>query len=169
MMHADGLVTKAQSGDQKAFGKLMGLWFKRIYNFSFKYFGDHDLAMEASQKTFIAVYENLRKLQDASKFKYWLYRIAWNQCHEEERRAKRKTWFSIFTSREANQATEFHLTPDKELHIKEMGEIMADMLKSLPEEQKTILILKEYEGMKFREISEMLGISNHRPSAGTLW
>ena len=36
MMHVDGLIAKARSGDQKAFGKIMGLWFKRIYNFSFK-------------------------------------------------------------------------------------------------------------------------------------
>ena len=69
MLHADSLVTRARNGDQKAFGKIMGLWFKRIYNFSFKYFGDHDLAMEATQKTFIAVYHHIRKLQDVSKFK----------------------------------------------------------------------------------------------------
>ena len=161
MTHVDGLVARARSGDQKAFSKIMGLWFKRIYNFSFKYFGDHDLAMEATQKTFIAVYHNMRKLNDVARFRTWLYRIAWNQCHEEERKLKRKTWFSLFTNREANQAEEFHLTPDKNLHEKEMSERMADLLKSLPEEQKSILILKEYEGLKFREIAEMLGISEN--------
>jgi len=161
MMHIDGLVIKARNGDQKAFGKIMGLWFKRIYNFSFKYFGDHDLAMEVTQKTFISVYHNVRKLQDPAKFRTWLYRIAWNQCHEEERRAKRKTWFSLFSSTEVHEREEFYMTPEKGLHLKEISDMMADMLKSLPEEQKTIVILKEYEGLKFREISEMLGISEN--------
>ncbi len=161
MMHADGLINKARSGDQQAFGKIMGLWFKRIYNFCFKYFGDHDMAMEATQKTFIAVFHNIRKLQDVTKFRTWLYRIAWNQCHEEGRKSKRRSWFSGLINREASQAQEFHLVPDKELHVKEMSEMMADMLKILPDEQRTILILKEYEGLKFREISEMLGISEN--------
>ena len=161
MMHTDGLVNRARSGDQKAFGKIMGLWFKRIYNFSYKYFGDHDLAMEAAQKTFIAVYHNLKKLQDPEKFKTWLYRIAWNQCHEEERKAKRKTWFSLFSSAEAHRVEDVFSAPHREMHIREVSETVAELLKTLPEEQKTVLILKEYEGLKFREISEMLGISEN--------
>jgi RNA polymerase sigma factor (sigma-70 family) len=161
MMHIDGLIIKARNGDQKAFGKIMGLWFKRIYNFCFKYFADHDQAMEATQKTFISVYHNIRRLNDPEKFKTWLYRIAWNQCHEEERRAKRKTWFSLFSSPEAHQVEEFYLTPDKDLHVKEASDLMSEMLKSLPEEQKALIILKEYEGLKFREIGEMLGISEN--------
>jgi RNA polymerase sigma factor (sigma-70 family) len=161
MMHVDGLIAKARNGDQKAFGKIMGLWFKRIYNFSFKYFGDHDMAMEVSQKTFIAVYHNIKKLQDTSKFRPWLYRIAWNQCHEENRKISRKTWFSLFSNREAHQVEEFHLTPERGLQSKELSDVMAEMLKSLPEEQRTVLILKEYEDLKFREIAELLGISEN--------
>ncbi|HLF34741.1 MAG TPA: RNA polymerase sigma factor [Cyclobacteriaceae bacterium] len=161
MMHIDGLVIRARNGDQKAFGKIMGLWFKRIYNFSNKYFGDHDLAMETTQKTFIAVYHNIRKLQDPAKFKTWIYKIAWNQCHEEERRINRKNWFSLFTSPEARNMPEYFMTPDKEMHVKEIGDLVSDILKTLPEEQKTIIILKEYEGLKFREIAEMLGISEN--------
>ena len=161
MMHVDGLISKARNGDQKAFGKIMGLWFKRIYNFSFKYFGDHDIAMEVSQKTFIAVYQNIRKLQDTSKFKTWLYRIAWNQCHEENRKLSRKSWFSFFASREAHQVEEFHMTPERGVQAKELNEVVAELLKSLPEEQRTVLILKEYEELKFREIADLLGISEN--------
>ena len=117
--------------------------------------------MEVSQKTFIAVYQNIRKLQDTSKFKTWLYRIAWNQCHEENRKISRKTWFSFFASREAHEVEEFHLTPDRGVQDGELNEIVGELLKSLPEEQRTILILKEYEGLKFKEIADLLGISEN--------
>ena len=52
MMHSDTLVTRAKEGDQNAQGKLVQLWYKRIYNFGYKFFMDHDLAMEVSQKDF---------------------------------------------------------------------------------------------------------------------
>ena len=51
MMHSDTLVIRAKEGDQSAQGKLVQLWYKRIYNFGYKFFMDHDLAMEVSQRT----------------------------------------------------------------------------------------------------------------------
>ena len=102
LYHSECLVEKSQNGDNHAFGKLVGLWFKRIYNVALKYFGDHDLAMEVTQRTFISVYNNLDSIKDVKSFKYWLYKVAINQCHEEERRQKRKTWFSIFQSDEGH-------------------------------------------------------------------
>lgn len=159
--HSESLVEKSQKGDNHAFGKLVGLWFKRIYNLTMKYFGNHDLAMEVTQRTFIAVYDHIGKLKDIRSFKYWIYKIAINQCHEEERRQKRKNWFSIFQHKEADKIEEIHLDPEKEYHQKEMEEIMNSLLKMIPEEQKIVIIMKEYEGMKFREIAETLGISEN--------
>ncbi len=159
--HSESLVEKSQKGDNHAFGKLVGLWFKRIYNVTLKYFGNHDLAMEVTQRTFIAVYDHIGGLKDIRSFKYWIYKITINQCHEEERRQKRKNWFSIFQHDEVKTIEEIHLDPEKEYHQKEMEEVMNNLLKLIPEEQKIVIIMKEYEGMKFREIAETLGISEN--------
>jgi RNA polymerase sigma-70 factor (ECF subfamily) len=161
LYHSECLIEKSQKGDNHAFGKLVGLWFKRIYNFSLKYFGDHDLAMEVTQRTFIAVYKSINSLKDIKSYKYWLYRVALNQCHEEERRQKRKTWFSIFQNDDAQRVEDTTFNPEKEFHQKELEEIMGNMLKRLPEEQKVVIIMKEYEGMKFREIADTLSISEN--------
>jgi len=161
LYHSECLIEKSQKGDNHAFGKLVGLWFKRIYNFSLKYFGDHDLAMEVTQRTFIAVYKNINGLKDIKSYKFWLYRIALNQCNEEERRQKRKTWFSIFQNDDAQRVEETAYHPEKEFHQKELEEILSNMLRRLPEEQKVVIIMKEYEGMKFREIADTLGISEN--------
>jgi hypothetical protein len=48
MMHSDSLIVRAKMGDQGAQGKLVQLWYKRIYNFGYKFFLDHDLAMEVA-------------------------------------------------------------------------------------------------------------------------
>lgn len=157
--HSQSLILKAQKGDQKAFGKLVGLWYKRIYNFCLKYSGDHDMAMEATQKTFIAVYKNIKRLKDSQRFRYWIYKIALNQCRAEDRKRKQKSWHSIFHNKEAVEVVdEFH-NPELEYQKMEKEEIICDMLMSLPEDQRVLVIMKEYEGMKFREISDALGIS----------
>jgi RNA polymerase sigma factor (sigma-70 family) len=159
--HSESLVEKSQQGDNHAFGKLVGLWFKRIYNFTLRYFGNHDIAMEVTQRTFISVYDHLDSLKNIRSFKYWIYKIAINQCHEEDRRQKRRNWFSIFQHDEVKKIEEIHLNPEKEYHQKELEEIMNRLLKMIPEEQKVVIIMKEYEGMKFREIAETLGISEN--------
>ena len=161
LTYSECLIEKSKHGDNKAFGKLVGLWFKRIYNFSLKYFNDHDQAMEATQKTFISVFKNIRKLKDNKSFKVWLYRIALNQCHEEDRRARRRPWYSILQSEDVLVKVEPHLDPEKQYNRHEREEILMDMIQMLPEEQRIILIMKEYEGLKFREIAESLGISEN--------
>jgi len=159
--HSKSLIEKSRKGDEQAYGKLVGLWFKRIYNFSLKYFGDHDLAMETTQQTFIAVYQKIDRLKDIDSFKYWLYKIALNNCREEDRRQKKKRWYSIFMSEDAGNKESDYGLPEHEYQKKEREELIADCLRHLPEEQKTVIIMKEFEGLKFREISETLNISEN--------
>jgi len=159
--HSKSLIEKSRNGDDYAYGKLVGLWFKRIYNFSLKYFADHDHAMEVTQKTFIVVYKKIDRLKDINSFQSWLYKIALNHCREEERRQKRHTWYSIFINEDARKMTSNYGHPEIEYQHREKEEMIAELLKSLPEEQKTIIIMKEFEGMKFREIAETLKISEN--------
>lgn len=159
--HSKSLIEKSRNGDEHAYGKLVGLWFKRIYNFSLKYFADHDQAMEVTQKTFIVVYKKINGLKDINSFKSWLYKIALNHCREEDRRQKRNTWYSIFINEDVRKMSSNHGHPEIEYQKREKEELIAEFLKSLPEEQKTIIIMKEFEGMKFREISETLNISEN--------
>lgn len=159
--HSKSLIEKSKRGDEHAYGKLVGLWFKRIYNFSLKYFADHDLAMEVTQLTFIAVYQKIDRLKDVDSFKYWLYKIALNYCREEDRRHKRKKWFSIFVNEDARKVESNYGLPEQEYQKREREELVADLLRRLPDEQKTVVIMKEFEGLKFREISETLNISEN--------
>ena len=159
--HSRSLIEKSQKGDEQAYGKLVGLWYKRIYNFSIKYFGDHDLAMEVTQQTFIVVFQKINTLRDIDQFRFWLYKIALNHCREEDRRQKRKKWYSIFVHDESSMPESRIGNPELEYQKKEKVEMIAELLKQLPDEQKTVMIMKEFEGLKFREIADVLNISEN--------
>ncbi len=159
--HSKNLIEKSQNGDEHAYGKLVGLWYKRIYNFSLKYFGDHDLAMEVTQQTFIVVFQKIGMLRDIDQFRFWLYKIALNHCRIEDRRHKKKKWFSIFVHDNDSVLESGIGNPEAEYQKKEKVEMIAELLKQLPDEQKTVMIMKEFEGMKFREIADVLNISEN--------
>lgn len=169
MMHSDTLIQRAQQGDQKAQGQLVQMWYKRIYNYSFKFFLDHDQAMEATQKTFISMCRNLAGLQDIARFKPWLYKISVNYCREELRRKKnsRTTPFDNVWNHESENSPGWELSgnrldnPDRKLQHAELSDILQSALKELNEDQREVVIMKEYEGLKFREIAEVLNISEN--------
>jgi RNA polymerase sigma-70 factor (ECF subfamily) len=169
IMHSDTVIIKAQQGDQNAQGKLVQLWYKRIYNFGYKFFMDHDMAMEVSQKTFISMCKNLHGLQDTARFKSWLYKIAVNYCREEARKAKgsKSLSFDVVWNREAEDSPRWessgqrHDNPEKQLQQLELCDILQEALTELNDEQREVVIMKEYEGLKFREIAEILNISEN--------
>lgn len=164
MMHANSLILKAQNGDELAFSKLMSLWYKRVYNFSFKYFTQHDLAMEVTQRTFIAMHKSLPNLKDTGSFKPWLYRIALNYCHEEDRKRKRGGLSSLFGLIDSNSepiTNARNASPERMLVQSELAEVLIEALGKLSSEQKEVVIMKEYEGFKFREIAETIDVSEN--------
>jgi RNA polymerase sigma factor (sigma-70 family) len=169
MMHSETLIVRARQGDQNAQGKLVQLWYKRIYNFGYKFFLDHDMAMEVSQKTFISMCRNLAGLQDTSRFKSWLYKIAVNYCREEARKTKnsRSLSFDVVWNREADESPTWEGSaqrldnPQRQLEQVELSDILQEALCELSGEQREVVIMKEYEGLKFREIAEVLNISEN--------
>jgi RNA polymerase sigma factor (sigma-70 family) len=169
MMHSDTLILRAKQGDQSAQGKLVQLWYKRIYNYGYKFFLDHDMAMEVSQKTFISMCKNLPGLQDSARFKSWLYKIAVNYCREEARKTKnsRSLSFDVVWNNEAEDSPKWESSgqrndnPERQLEQVELSDILQDALRELNTEQREVVIMKEYEGLKFREIAEVLNISEN--------
>ena len=149
------LVEQAWRGDEHAFTQIVNRWQKRIYRFAYRYFGNSADADDITQKTFIRVYQKLNSLDDPGKFSSWIYRIANNLCLDELKRAGRRRLESL----ETNQVSAIPVnsrTPATEMHQKELKAMVQNVLHSLPEEQRTVLILKEFEGLKFREIAEVL-------------
>lgn len=169
MMHSDDLIARAKEGDQNAQGKVVQLWYKRIYNFGYKFFQDHDMAMEVTQKTFISMCRNLQSLQENARFKSWLYKIAVNYCREEVRKTKgnRSLSFDVIWNRDAEESPKWESSsqrydsPERQYQQRELSDVLQEALMELNGEQREVIIMKEYEGLKFREIAEVLNISEN--------
>jgi len=160
------LITHILDGDQSRFNSLVWRWEKPIYNFVLRYLGNKELAREVSQKVFIRVYKNLNKLRDPTRFSSWIYQIASNLCKDEIKRMNHRDFISLDLIQENNeneghrlpnelQESE-HFQPDTKLNQKQVSNIVQKALQQLPEEQRIVIIMKEYQGLKFKEIAEAL-------------
>ncbi len=150
------LIEEFRSGDNEAFNKIIERWQHRIHRFAYRYFSSHDEAMDITQKTFIKVYKKLHTLDDAEKFPAWIYRIANNLCLDESKRAGRRRSSSIEALADHPIADSRDSKPDNLIHQHQLESILQLALNQLPAEQRVVVIMKEYEGLKFREIAEIL-------------
>lgn len=166
------LIAQVRSGSQTAFGELMQIWYPQIYQFAWKYFAGgsraenpHMPAEEVAQKTFIAVHKKLKTLKDSRRFKSWLFRIAINYCYEEDRRNRRSS--SLKNGNREQEQQELarvesdYPTPFRQALQKDIAHWVLKALDQLSPEQRSVLILKEYQGLKFKEIAEALEISEN--------
>lgn len=154
------LVQDFLGGNHQAFNKLIGRWQDRIHHFAYRYFANNDDAAEITQKTFIKAYQKLNTLEDAGKFGSWLYRIANNLCLDELKRVGRKRSTSLEALKTAPQS-ETERAADSALMRNEAIVLLHKALLQLPNEQRMVVIMKEYEGLTFREIAEILDESEN--------
>jgi RNA polymerase sigma-70 factor (ECF subfamily) len=152
------LVNAFCKGDFSAYNKLVERWQERIQRVAYRYFNSYDDAMEITQQTFIKVYQKADSLNDPRKFRAWIYRIATNLCLDETNRAGRQKMSHL--SEEADESSIKTTIGDVEqqLHQKETGAILHEAFQQIPDSQRIIIIMKEYEGLTFKEISDVLDI-----------
>ncbi len=147
------LIENFCAGDIAAFNRLVERWQKRIHRLAYRYFASHDVAAEITQKTFIKVYRKIDSLDDPLKFSSWIYRISNNLCLDEAKRAGRRRSAPLET---LGPRPVLKSKADRTVQQKELGSILQVALKQLPAEQRMVVIMKEYEDLKFNEISEIL-------------
>lgn len=162
------LVEKFFEGDIDAFNTLVRRWEKSIYNFLLRQAGKPEEAKDLCQEAFIRAYRNLKQLRDPQKFSSWMYRIALNVCRDEMRKRQHRKTFSLngFDGSEENNPNpglKMEKNASSDPHIaaqdQDVKSLLNRALQSIPEEQRVVIIMKEYQGLKFSEIAETLEIS----------
>jgi RNA polymerase sigma-70 factor (ECF subfamily) len=124
-----------------------------------------DDARDICQETFLRILDKSGAFRDGARFSTWMYQIALNLCRDQSRRKRR--WGRLMI---APAATESPLPPEHAapvtvanspamaLEHTERQSAVRGALAALPHEQREVLLLKEYEGLKFREIADVLGV-----------
>ena len=159
------LVEGAIRGELTAFNQLMKSWHKRIFNFAYHYLNDYDEASEVTQQTFIKAYQAIATLKDPGRFGAWLYVIASNGCRAHSRRAGRYATESMNAKGVGETSVCGQLpaeeNPEKQLLSRDWERLLKRALAQIPEEQRLVIIMKEYEGLMFHEIAEVLSESEN--------
>ncbi len=158
MEHSDEhLLELALQGDGACFGELSRRWQFKIYGFIYRYVGTSEEAQDLTQNTFTKAFQNLDRLSDPSRFSSWLYKIALNECRMRFR--SQRNFVSVPLAEQAPERPERGVrNPEEALLAKETSHLLQEAFARLPEEQKTVILMKEYQDLKFHEISEILEV-----------
>ena len=148
------LVNRAQSGDRNAFSELVRNHAQGVMNVIYRMCGDVHIAEDAAQETFIQAWLHLSAYRPHTSLRNWLYRIAVNAATDMLRKEKR----ILPNSMEDLQLTDER--PGPELLVSEREQILQlqKAVLALPEASRAVLVLREYEGLSYNEISSTLDI-----------
>jgi RNA polymerase sigma-70 factor (ECF subfamily) len=157
-LNDEELVDSVLEGNVRDFDVLIERWQQPLYNFVYRFMNSEEDARDVCQDAFVNAYRSLSKFKRQSKFSSWLFKIAINRCNTLLRKRKRWRMFFDPMSEHAQYADSVagEMNVEMSAEREQIYRRMRKAIAQLPPEQKTVLLLKEYEGLKFHEISEML-------------
>ena len=158
------LVAAVRRGDERAFEALYARYQRRISAYIFGMVKDHGRAEDITQDVFISALRRMRETERPIVFKPWIYEIAKNACIDQFRRTRRTEEVSFDVAEETGSADQGRLvasqpTPDMAVDSKQQLDHLCGAFGGLSETHHEILVLREFEGLSYREIGDRMGLS----------
>jgi RNA polymerase sigma-70 factor, ECF subfamily len=159
------LIERCAVGDEAACADLVATHQRMVYNLSLHLLGDRDEALDLSQEVFLRVFRTIARFRGQSALRTWIYRIVVNQARNRQRWWRRRhrseqvsldahvAKFGDLESR--NDAS----APERAFARKETANRIWQALDRLPFDQRTALVLREIDGLRYDEIAYSLGIA----------
>jgi RNA polymerase sigma-70 factor (ECF subfamily) len=156
------LLLAVQSGDTDSLGTLVLRWEQPLFRFAYRILLRQEDARDVCQETFLRILKKCHRFKKGSRFSTWMYQIALNLCRDQLRR-RRRWGLLLAENRELDEGLaaappDDSTGGDPSRHVEQREQSAAVMraLKQIPREQREGVVLKEYEGLKFKEIAEIL-------------
>src|SRR3954471_2650455 len=158
------LVARLRRGDDRAFEALYERYHRRIHAYVFGMVKDHQRAEDVTQEVFFAALRRMRDTERPIAFKPWVYEIARNACIDSYRRTSRADELSYDAEGGLGSGDHLRLVssdqePDVAVESKQKLDDLCGAFGGLSETHHQILVLRELEGLSYREIGERLGMS----------
>ncbi len=161
------LLRRCAKGDTAAFGTLVSHHQGAVFNLVLRMLGDRETARDATQEVFIKAFRKIRSFERRASFGTWLYSIAVNQCISERRRRttrsrKSEVQMSALDSEQDNAAYDppgDSPAPDDRLGADETRRQIEHALTELGHDCRTVVLLRDVEGLDYNSIAEVLGCS----------
>jgi RNA polymerase sigma-70 factor (ECF subfamily) len=158
-------MSRLAQGHDAALNELMERHGERLYHFIHRVLQNETEAVDLAQEAFVRIYQNKHKFNVSQKFSTWLFTIATNLARDRIRWRRRHPTVSMDAE---NPITGYNLRetlpdasndPSEDLERRELAEQVSQAIGELPEDQRTALILSEYENLSAIEIAEVLRCS----------
>ena len=163
------LIDRFLSGDETAFDQIVERFQDLVFNLSARLLGPEE-AHDLSQEVFLQVYKKLGSFRREASLRTWIYRVVLNRAKNRQRTwRRREREMTAVNVEDAEREGTMELSavvgigiaplPDRLLERKELGEILQEAIATLPFEQRTIVLLKDIEGLSYEEISRTLNVA----------
>jgi RNA polymerase sigma-70 factor (ECF subfamily) len=158
------LIERCNAGEESACAELVAAHQRMVFSLALHLLGDRDDALDVSQEVFLRVFRTLSKFRGQSALRTWIYRIVINQARNRQRWWRRRHRGSqVSLDEHLDQFGDFEskteMLPDRLLASKETGSKIWQALERLPFDQRTALVLREVDGMRYEEIAFSLNIA----------
>jgi len=147
------LVLKCQRRDEMAFRELVNRWEPRLYYYLRRVVENENAVWDVLQETWLAVFQNIRKLQHPCKFPAWLYQISHNKAVNWLRKENK---FIQMTNEQVANYCEHNTTISA---VKEQAELVHKLLGKLKLDHREVLTLYFLEGFSINEMAQIIGVS----------
>jgi len=155
------LVEAFQAGDASAFDLLVSRWDRKIQGAVYRVVGPSEDVRDITQEAFLKAYRALPLFRKEARFSSWLYQIALNLCRDRLRRRRRsQAEVSLDLLSESGEPPLSTKGPSavELIEAREVSRTVGAAVWALPEDQREVIVLKEYEGLTFQEIADVLGL-----------
>jgi RNA polymerase sigma-70 factor (ECF subfamily) len=158
------LIERCTAGDETACADLVAAHQRMVYGLAYNLLGDRDEALDVSQEVFLRVFRTLSQFRGHSALRTWIYRIVVNQVRNRQRWWRRRHRSEVVSLDEhlrhfGDVEAKREVLPDRLLASKETAARIWDALDRLPFDQRTALVLREVDGLKYEEIAYSLDIA----------
>ena len=158
------LIERCTAGDEIACADLVATHQRMVYGLAFNLLGDRDEALDLSQEVFLRVFRTLSSFRGQSALRTWIYRIVINQVRNRQRWWRRRHRSDLISLDEhlrqfGDMESKGEALPDRLLASKETATRIWQALERLPFDQRTALILREIDGLRYEEIAFSLDVA----------
>jgi RNA polymerase sigma-70 factor (ECF subfamily) len=154
------IVARVRNGDREAFAKLVLKYQSRVLTLATRLLDNRSEAEDIAQDIFVKIFQSLHDFRGASRFSTWLYRITVNHCLIHIRRRTRQQQTLVVTEPEDWIQESPASNPHKTLEQKERWALVQAKLQLLSPEHRTIILLRDFEGLSYEEIADVLQLES---------
>jgi RNA polymerase sigma-70 factor (ECF subfamily) len=158
------LVARCARGDEAACAELVNEHQRMVFQLAYHLLGNRDEALDVSQDVFLLVFRTLGRFRGQSQLRTWIYRIVVNQARNRQRWWRRRQLAHQVSLDEhiaahGDLAGTEQASPDRMLAQKELADRLWRALDRLPFEQRTVVVLREVDGLSYEDIAFSLNVT----------